>query len=185
MFKKFKDISGSYKEKAKLYKELNAKEQKRFELAPQLSWKTYLYPAYEKGKYWYVLAIIAVLGFAAYGVLTNSWTFSVVVLITAGVYYYIHSQDNPVIEVVVTDVGIRVGERVYRYTDLKTYWIDYNPPYVQDLHLVLRNDLKQDITIQMHGPNPTEVRTVLSQYLPEWEERQKNFTESITNVMGL
>lgn len=182
---KVKQALSGYKEKAKQYSELTEEQKQHFENNALLSWPTYLYPEYEKSKRWYIGAIALISVLVIYGILTNSWTFSVGVLVTAGVYYYLHSQDNPVIPVIISDIGVRVGSRVYAYTEIKTFWIDYYPPLVQDLHLVLKTEFKQDVTIQLHGPNPTEIRKVLSAYMPEWEEREKNVTESIINIFGL
>lgn len=178
-------MGSAYKEKAKQFKDLNPDQKQHFKKNRLLSWKTYLYPQYKKNTIWYIITAIIVILLALYGILTNSWTFSVVVIMGAGVYYTIHAQDNPLIEVVVSDMGIKVGTRVYPYTDIATFWLDYNPPYVSDLHLVLKNKYKQDITIQIHGVNPTNIRIALSRFLPEWEEREKNLGESITNLLGL
>jgi hypothetical protein len=107
------------------------------------------------------------------------------VIISAGVYYYIHSQENPLIQIVISDIGLKAGTRVFPYTEIATFWIDYNPPYVSDLHIVLKNQHKQDITIQIQKVEPKIIRNALCQYVPEWEERDKNLGETVTNLLGL
>ncbi len=184
MVKKFKKAVEAYKEKAKLYSELDEHQKKHYE-NPEMKWECFLYPEYIRTKKWYAGAITAVVLLVIYGLATNSWTFSIVVLITAGVYYYLHSDDTPVIEIKISDIGLKVGQRVYPFTDLKTFWIDYQPPNHQTLNLVNKNQYKEEVSVQMHGQNPSEVRRILTQYLPEWEEREKNLTESLTNFIGL
>lgn len=185
MYKKLKEIKSAYKSKAKQFSDLTNEQKEHFKTFKLLSWQTYLYPRYQKSKAWYVFTLLLVVALAAYGILTNSWTFSVVVIIAAAVYYASDSQENPLIEVIVSDMGVKVGNRVYPYTEIGTFWIDHNPPYVNDVHLVMKNQYKQDITIQIHNVNPSQIRLVLSKYLPEWKEREKNLGESITNALGL
>jgi len=179
-----KKIISSYKERAKKFKDLDEEEKTHYDQS-LMQWQTTLYPSFDKSKRWYIVAGIITTALVIYGIATNQWTFSVVVLITAGVYYYLTHEETPVIEVKVSDIGIKIGERVYPYTDIRTFWIEYNPPYFQNLHLVSKNEYKQEITAQIHGINPSELRRVLTRYLPEWTEREKTFTESISQILGL
>lgn len=185
MFKKLTDLGKAYKEKAKEFKDLSTEQKEHFKTRTLIGWKTYLYPNYKKTTAWYLITFVIVFLLAAYGIWSNAWTFSVVVIIAAGVYYTIHAQENPIIEVKISDIGLKVGARFYPYTDIATFWLDYNPPYASDLHLVLKNKHKQDITIQFHKIDPAIIRKALGAYLPEWEEREKNLGESITNLFGL
>lgn len=184
MKKKLSNIVSAYKEKAKTIKELTAQEKAYFN-DPIMAWQSHLYPEYHKSKYWYIGGAVITILLAAYGIYTNSWTFSVAVIIAAGVYYYIDSEKTPVIDIKIADIGIQVGERIYPYTDLKTFWIEKRAPFYEALHLVHKNQYKQEITIQTHGVNDTDLRKVLNGFLPEWEERKKKFSESLSDALGL
>lgn len=182
----FKPIQAiqAVRENARKFNDLSADEKSRFSNAI-LQWQSALYPKTIKTRNWYIGFSIATFALAAYGVITNAWSFSVAVIVAAGVYYYLNQDEPPVIDVVISDVGVKIGGRVYTYGELKTFWVDYQPPHHQALHFVLKNDFKQEITVQIHQQNPSEIRRILTRYLPEWEDRSKTFQESLTHFLGL
>lgn len=180
----FKKIVSAYKEKAKRFNELSPEDKTHYDAA-LLSWSSHLNQEYERGGKWYLLGGIGILLLAAYGILTNQWTFSVALIVFAGVYYFVSHQETPTIDVKVSDIGIKVGKRVYPYTELKTFWIEYNPPYFQNLHLIPDNQYKPEITVQIHQVNISDLRRILSRYLPEWKERKKTVSETIIQSLGL
>jgi hypothetical protein len=172
------------KERSKSYSELSAAEKNHF-LEPLLSWKSPLYPTTQKTKGWYI-GLFTVTGLLAlYAIVTNAWSFAVVIVVAAGVYYYLNEQEVPIVDVAISDIGFLIGTRVFNFGDVKTFWLDYRPPFHKELHLILKNEYRQDIIISIHGMNPSELRRILTRYLPEWEEREKTFTENITHFLGL
>jgi len=179
----FKMIS-AYKDQAKKYRDLSAAEQKAYN-DPILEWSSYLNQEFHKTSRWYFYASLILAALVVYGLLTNQWSFSAALLVCAGVYYYVTHTKGPIIEVKLSETGLQVGERVYPFTDLRTFWVEYNPPYSQYLHLVLKNTYKQDISVQIHQVEVTQLRTILSRYLPEWKEREKSFTEHLAQTLGL
>jgi len=177
-------IFSAYREHARKFNDLTALEKDKYDNAI-LEWQSHLNQDYERGDKWYLYAGAVLLGLIIYGIVTNQWSFSVALLVFGGVYYFVTHQETPVIKVKLTSDGLKIGERVYPFTEIKTFWIEYNPPYFQNLHLVLKNSYKQEITVQVHQVNIADLRTVLSRYLPEWKERNKSFTESIIQSFGL
>lgn len=174
----------AFKERSKTYEDLNNAEKEHFK-SPILTWTSSLYPAAQKTKGWYIGLFVVTALFALYGILTNAWSFSVVIIVAAGVYYYLNEQDVPVVDVVISDLGILIGRRVFPFSDLKTFWIDYNPPFHKELHLILKNEYKHEIIVSIHALNPSELRRILTRYLPEWEDRKKTFSENLTHFLGL
>ena len=177
-------IFKALKEKSKQFSELSAGEKQHF-TNPLVTWESPLYPSTIKNTNWYLGLFSATAILAIYGFLSNSWTFSVAIVIAAGVYYYLNEQDVPIVQVSVSEFGILVGNFVYPFSEIKTFWIAYNPPYHKELRIVLKNEYKPEVVISIHAINPTELRSVLTKYLPEWEEREKSFSENLTHFLGL
>lgn len=140
---------------------------------------------YKKNKTWYLVIGVLIVLLIIAGILTRSSTFPIAVLVFAMVYLYVNHDDPVNIDFLIYQHGIKVGSKFYSYTDLKTFWIEYDPPYYQSLHFVQKGDYKEDITVQFHGIDPAQIRFVLVNFLPEWEERTPTITERIIRFLGL
>jgi hypothetical protein len=150
-----------------------------------LEWQAPSYIPYNRNLAWYAIngVIVALLVLA--GFLIQSATFAIVVIVFAMVYLLVGQKDPKTLDVLVSDVGIKFGSRKIQYSEIKTYWIEYAPPYYQILHLVPQKKFEPEISISFHGINPSNLREILTKYLPEWEEKQKTITEHITRILGL
>jgi len=152
---------------------------------PIYAWTAASFIKYQRTKSWYLSSGLILFLVVIAAILLGSPTFAISVVVFAMVYIYLTQDDPEPVEVIISDIGIVFGNKVYPFTDIKTFWIEYQPPAFQALHLVLKKELAEEITINFHGVNPTEIRMILSKFLPEWEERKKNFTENLTRMLGL
>ena len=73
-------------------------------------------------------------------------------------------------EYVITTMGIQVGERFYPYSQLKAFWVIYQPP-VRTLNLQLTKRLSPQVVIQLGETDPVSVKSALSKRLPEETKR--------------
>jgi hypothetical protein len=180
----FKKLAQALKKESKSQNSLSEAELTHFD-TPLLVWKAPSFIKYNRNKSWYITAFSLLFILVSTALFLGSPTFAIAIIVFAMVYGFV-SQDEPeMINVLISDVGVKYGNSTYSYTDFKTYWIEYDPPYYQSLHLVFKKNLKEELTIHFHGLNPSELRLILTNYLPEWEEREKNFTENITRLLGL
>ena len=153
---------------------------------PILAWNSTAFNDYHRPKNWYIVIGVLMFLLIASGIFLGSPTFAIAVIVFAMVYVFINtSTKNKPYQILISDVGIKFGDKIYGYNQIKTFWIEYEPPYYQSLHIVLNGDFTQDLTINFHGINPSEIRSVLSSYLPEWEERKLSLSEQIIRYLGL
>jgi hypothetical protein len=152
---------------------------------PLLIWKAPSFLKCNRNKSWYITAIVILALLILSALFAGSPTFAIAIIVFAMVYSFINQEEPEMYQVILSDIGIKYGNRTYAFTEFKTYWIEYDPPYYQSLHLVFKQNFAEELTIHFHGLNPTELRLILSKYLPEWEERQKSFAEHITRLLGL
>lgn len=163
---------------------LNAEQLSHFD-TPILKWKAPAFVKYTKNTAWYITTGTLLVILIGLGLLIGSATFAIAVIVFGMVYLFINQEDPEMLDVVISDIGIKFGNQVFAYNELKTFWIEYNPPYYQSLHLVHQKQFQQETTIHFHGLNPTDLRLILSQYLPEWQERKLTTTENIIKFLGL
>ncbi len=132
---------------------------------------------HNRGTAWKVVMGLLLIGMITYGILTNAWTFSLVIAVFA-VVYYLHNREHPKdVEVKISNIGIKVGNRKYPYSRIRAYWFIYEPPFVSTLNIRVDGELVNDIKIQLHDQNPGPVRQLLSQHLPELEGQTEKMSD--------
>jgi hypothetical protein len=172
------------KQASKSSKELTSEQLSHFD-KPIITWKAPSFVQYSRTTSWYITVFSVLFLLILAGLLIGSATFAVVLIVFAMVYTFVSKGDNREYTILISDVGIKFDQRIIPYTGIKTFWMEYDPPYFQTLHLVLKGDFTEDISINFHGHNPSEIRQILTNFLPEWEERKLSITEQIIRFFGL
>jgi len=168
-------------------------ESKRLSKTPQetaydrgkLTWNAPAFVKVRKGWVWYAIfiGVFAAGGVSAY--LLDSWSFALALVVFA-VTYLVADRPHPKnVRVVLSDLGIKVGKKVYQYNRIKAFWIVYNPPFHQALNLKVYNELLEEVEIQLGKQDPTEVYEFLAQKLPELEGRGPGFVDNLSKLLRL
>ncbi len=102
------------------------------------------------------------------------------VLVLAGILFVISSFKDPVYQQVRIDTsGVTVQDRRYFYSEIKSFWISYEPAVVKELSLELKKKYTQRIRIPLENINPLEVRRAMVTLVPE-----KEYEESIIDQIA-
>lgn len=142
-----------------------------------LSWVTPEAIRHERGTIWKFLIGIALIFTIAWGIVYNAWTFSLAIGVFAVVYYLIHLEHPKDIEIKISNIGIKVGGRKYPYSRIKAFWLIYEPPYIKTLNLRVSGEMVSDITIQLNGQHPADVRQFLMERIPELEGQSEKLSD--------
>ena len=142
-----------------------------------ISWVSPETVRHERGLIWkinigLILALIIFGGF-----IYNAWTFSLVTAVFAGVYYLVHLEHPKDVEVKISRVGVKVGSRRYPFNRIKFFWVLYEPPYVKTLNLRLESEFISDLTIQLNGQDPADVRDFLKKHSKELEGQNEKLSD--------
>ena len=116
---------------------------------------------------WYGVAASILLLIVIYAIIVNS-PIMAVTFILIGVVGYIYLQKEPRhLTFAVTDEGVVVGDEVYRYDDIESFWIFYEPPHTYLLSLRVKNHFTPHIHIPLHQVDPVLLRRTLVEFVPE------------------
>jgi hypothetical protein len=66
-----------------------------------------------------------------------------------------------------------VGNRFHSFSELKSFFLIYNPPEVKTLFLEPKETLKPTIRVPLLDMNPIEVKNVLRAFLSEDVEKEE------------
>lgn len=138
-------------------------------------WKMKEYEKYTRGRMWYVIAGIVAFLLLIYAFLNENITFALIVILF-GIVLYLHELQEPMeITFVVTNTGIVLGRKYYRYSEFENFWIIYNVDIVEarKIYFTLNGYVKHRLHVPLHDYDPRPIREYLSQFLVEDIEQEE------------
>ncbi len=140
---------------------------------------------HERGKVWKMVMLAIIIGFVVWGIMSQALTFSIAVIVFAVVYYFVGMNSPKDVEVKISQVGIKVGDRRYSYSIVKAFWINYEPPYTKTLNIRIKNNINCDVTIQLNEQNPAPIREFLMKKMPELENQNEKLTDILARIFKI
>lgn len=82
-------------------------------------------------------------------------------------------------------LGVRAGERLYGFREIKSFWIEYSPTSgIKELSLQLKKWYYTFVKIPIYDQNPVQLRLTLLAFLPE-AEHEDTLADVISRRLGL
>lgn len=135
---------------------------------------------------WWIMAGLVTALLLIYAIYTTNFLFAIIILMFAGLFYVENRRSPRRLDCRITNTGIAVGKKFWRYNELKNYWIVYHPPQITNLYIQPKNPFDPRITVPLVKINPLQVRKLLNKYLEEDLEREDEPTsEAITRLLKL
>ena len=150
-----------------------------------LSFQAPEYVQHEKSLAWYIVAGVVAFALVYYGLATDGWTFSMAIIVFAGTYYLFHKDAPPIIAVKISKMGVKIGRHIFPYSQIKNYWIVYDPPHVTKLYLRMTSRIHPDIYVSLNDADPVEVRHALTGHVKEAKGVREPFTDALTRLLKL
>lgn len=141
---------------------------------------------YQRGPIWKTLVSLVILGTITWGIFHEAWTFSAAIAAFVLAYSLSHYRKEPKdVSIKISDIGIKIGSKKFSYTHVKAFWILYEPPYISTLNLRVVGDIVSDISIQLNGQNPSEIREFLIGKIPEMEGQHEKLSDLLLRLLKL
>lgn len=149
------------------------------------SWQTSEFVRHDRGIIWKIMMPLLVFLAVFMGIYYDVWTFSLAIATFALVYYILHRKGPETINVVISDIGIKVGSRCYPFSKIKAFWIIYQPPVLKTLHIRVSGDIALNIAIELEDQHPAAIRELLIDKIPEIEGQKVSLVESLARLLKL
>jgi len=150
----------------------------------KLEWTAPEFIKYEKGKRWFILVGLIALSIIIIAVLLKNFLWVVITILIILVVYIYASKEPRKIKFSISGKGIQIDQRIYRFENLKSFWIFYEsaspaggPPEIKELSLRSKKMLMPYIKIPLDKQNPAEIRKFLLKFLPERKHRESAIDE--------
>ncbi len=149
------------------------------------AWMAPRYLRYERGWIWFFMLFTSCAALAVYGYFTDAITMTVLFVILPGVLLLEHRKKPDMVEVLISEYGIRFGGILIPYSHIKRFWIIHNPPVVNELHLLTENRKNPELVIQLPQGDPARLRQFLVTQVYEWEGKHLSFLEALVRILRL
>ncbi|MEK7105323.1 MAG: hypothetical protein AAB865_01425 [Patescibacteria group bacterium] len=146
-----------------------------------ISWETLEYPKHDRSARWYVIAGVIAVALLAYALLTASFPFAVIVLMTIIIIFLSHLREPERILVHVTTNGVLIGHRFYAYKEIRDFAIVYEPPRTKLLYLDFFSRWHPLTSVPLEDVDPNALRQALLPYVIEDLSRD---SETLTDVLA-
>lgn len=102
----------------------------------------------------------------------------------SAIFLLINSRrEPPITEFTVGPLSVHDGHNEYRFSDLKSFWIDYNPGSIKELTLQLKKWYVPYVRIPLTDQDPIQIRAIMLKFVPEVEHEQ-TLTDVLSRSLG-
>jgi hypothetical protein len=139
---------------------------------------------FRKDQRWYLylsLVLVAIIGYALY---TDSPVMAIT-FILIGIVGYIYLQKEPqILDFMITPEGILAGREMYRFENIQSFWIFYEPSELKVISLHVSKGFIPYVHIPIHDQDPVELRRSLIRFIPEVKQ-EHSFIDNFEMLIGI
>ena len=121
---------------------------------------------------WWVWAGLITGGLVVWALFQSNFLFALILLMGTVIFINETRRTPRRLDCQVTSLGVAVGKKFWRWSELATFWIAYHPPEANNLYLVPKNPLDPRLNVPLEKTSPLTVRSLLKKYLTEDLERE-------------
>ncbi len=147
-----------------------------------IQWEAEEFETHARDTKWYIIVSCILLLALAYTIWISHWVLSAVVVMV-GVVLYLSGRLKPrIIKYMIDSQGVKVGDRVFKYNKLKTFWFS-DSDRITRLNLISIFRLMPVISIWIKAEMKDKIRTALSQVLPESQNKGEDWIDKINKFL--
>lgn len=135
----------------------------------QIIWHALEYKKREKTADWYWAVIIIAISIVVISILMHNTLFAVLVVLAVTTLLMFSNREPQVIEVEITDKGVRVVKELYPFSSLEAFWVDASDESEPKIILKSKKTIMPLIIIPIDEYSHEDIRSVLLDRLEEKE----------------
>jgi len=131
------------------------------------SWTVPEYHQYERGAIWYVIAFTLAGAGILYALYSRNFLFAFLIIILSLIIFLHHTREPANLQIAITELGILINNKFYRFRDISSFWIIYEPPLTKNLYFQLAESFRPPFAVSLADEDPLTLRRTLLQYVAE------------------
>ncbi|PIT87641.1 MAG: hypothetical protein COU31_01660 [Candidatus Magasanikbacteria bacterium CG10_big_fil_rev_8_21_14_0_10_40_10] len=152
----------------------------------KFNWKIREYEKVDRDQRWLIVMLVLAGLLVFFGLWSQNYLF-VLLIVLFGIIMWLHTKQDPLeIDFSITQTGIMIGDKFYRFSEIKDFWLIYNPPEVKTLYLGFNRAFAHRLHIPLLDVDPQPIREYLNQFLEEnMEEEEEPLSDKLARVFRL
>ncbi len=138
--------------------------------------------SFDKGLNLLFFGVVLIIG----GIVTaffKNFTFAALLILSGALVVSYAFKLPREVNLAATSRGIKVGNRLYLFEDLKSFWIHYDPPFAKELILESRKAFVPHIRAPLGDVEPLRLREILLRFLKE-DKHEDSLSDTISKTIG-
>jgi hypothetical protein len=149
-----------------------------------LEWSALEYENKKKSPDWFWTIGIIIIALFVSSILLKNFLFGVLVLL-AGFSLALYGVKKPsIVFFGIGPKGIKIANNIFNYENLKSFWVNYDPPRVKELIIESKKTFMPHITIPLDDADPVKVREYLLKFLKE-EKIEESLIITIARLLKI
>ncbi|MDD2871795.1 MAG: hypothetical protein PHS49_07445 [Candidatus Gracilibacteria bacterium] len=138
-----------------------------------------------RGALWYVIALSIVVGLSIWGFLTKQYGMSFIVLLIAGLAYFVENNSEDKIQVKIDNIGVKIAGTFYDFKSIESFGVVYKGSEAILIRFFLNKKGLRNIDVQINNEILEDVRNALINNLNETQKIDLSFSEKMIQLLKL
>ncbi len=147
-----------------------------------LRWQAPEYTHYEKTADWYWSVGVIMLALLVSSYYLESILFAFLILISGSTMLLYGARRPNMVTFEISGAGIRIGDRLFHYETLQSFWIFYRVGGIKELSIHSGQTLVPLVKIPLGDQDPAELRELLLEFIPEVAQ-EESFVEVLARLL--
>lgn len=131
------------------------------------AWQFDEYTQHNRSIWWYIGGSLISIAILTYSVWQKNFLFSVFIVLVLIVLILRHGSEPVSVEFKIMEDGIIIGSGFYKFKEIETFWIVYDPPSVKNLYFNFKSRIHPHVMIPLKNQNPINIRRLLNRVIKE------------------
>lgn len=152
----------------------------------KFGWEVKEYENHDHDRRWYIMMGVVAITFFVYALATANYLFALILALFGIILFLQDLHPARTLNFVITTTGVVLGEKFYSFTELKGFWMIYNPPAVKNLYFSTGDLVKHRLSIPLFDNDPRPIRNFLNEFLEEnLEEEEEPLSERMSRLFKI
>lgn len=149
-----------------------------------IHWKAPEFELIERDRKWLRWITVFLAAMVGYALITNSLIMAIT-FILVGIVGYMHLGREPrILTFRITPDGVAAGRELYRFSNIHSFWIFYEPEGKKVISLHMDSYLAPFVHIPIHEEDPVAIRDVLVRYADEVKQ-EPGLVDTFERFLGI
>ncbi len=133
----------------------------------------------ERSSAWYIAAFAVVIGLVIWGFITRQYWMSFVIMLLAGVAFFIENNSSDSVEIIVSELWIQIGTKFYDFSKITSFSYLYDGSEVRVLRLKINKKTLPILDLDIDNSIAIPLKNILVNYIKEDEKWEFTMSDKL------